>query len=73
MMQPLAAGQLNAFSILSWTIFSIVVSVGAGAIAGVVLAGRDLGNSLAAMMGGMFGPVAAAPGILVALIVLMFL
>jgi hypothetical protein len=42
-------------------------------VSGVTLAGKDLGNELAALMGGMFGPVAATPGILLGLIVLAFL
>jgi hypothetical protein len=73
LVQPLADGHLNAASILVWTVVSIVLSVAAGAISGVVLAGKDLGNDLAALIGAMFGPVAAAPGILSALIVLAFL
>lgn len=73
LMQPLGNGHLNTAGILLWTVVSILLSVAAGAVSGVVLAGKDLGNSLAALMGAMFGPVAAAPGILVALIVLAFL
>lgn len=39
-------------------------------MAGGALAGKDLGNELAAMMGAMFGPTAAVPAVLVGLIVL---
>ena len=64
---------LSALSILWWTVLSILLSLAAGAVSGMALAGKDLGNNLAAMMGAMFGPVAAAPGILIGLIVLAIL
>jgi hypothetical protein len=51
----------------------MVLSIGAGALAGISLAGKHLGNSLAAAMGAMFGPMAAVPGILIGLIVLAFI
>lgn len=64
---------LSALSILSWTVVAILLSLAAGAVSGMALAGKDLGNNLAAMMGAMFGPVAAVPGILIGLIVLAIL
>jgi hypothetical protein len=42
-------------------------------VAGVVLGGKDLGNSLAASMGALYGPMAAVPGILIGLIILAFM
>jgi hypothetical protein len=66
----LAGGQLNALDIVLWTVMALLLSVAGGAAAGVALAGKDLGNALAAAMGAMFGPVAAVPGVLLALIVL---
>jgi hypothetical protein len=72
-MQQLASGQLNPATIIVWTVLAFVLSVGGGAAAGVTLAGKELGNVLAALMGAMFGPVAAAPGILVGLILLALL
>lgn len=44
-----------------------------GAIGGVVVGGKALGNELAAMMGGFYGPLAGVPGIVVGLIVLALL
>jgi len=41
-----------------------------GAIGGVVVGGKALGNELAAMMGGFYGPLAGVPGLVVGLIVL---
>jgi hypothetical protein len=44
-----------------------------GAIGGVVVGGKALGNELAAMMGGFYGPLAGVPGVVVGLIVLALL
>lgn len=65
-----SAGQLTAITIILWTLVSIALSIAGGALAGVALGGKDLGRSLAAMMGAMYGPLAAVPGILVGLIIL---
>lgn len=51
-------------------IIAFVVSAAAGAATGVVLAGKDLGNELAALMGGMFGPTAVVPAVVAGLLVL---
>jgi len=72
-MLELASGRLTIVTIVMWTLLSIVLSVAAGGVAGLVLARKDLGASLAALMGAMYGPVAAVPGILAALIVLAFI
>lgn len=71
-LQQIAGGRLTAITIPVWTLLSIVLSIAAGALAGMQLAGKDLGNSLAALMGAMYGPVAAVPGILIGLIVLAY-
>jgi hypothetical protein len=72
-MHSLASGPLTTADILLWTAVSIPVAAAAGALSGMLLAGKDLGNALAASMGAMFGPVAAVPGILITLIILAFL
>ena len=56
--------------VLMWVLMAFVLSMAGGALAGVRLAGKDLGNELAAMMGAMFGPTAAVPAVLVGLVVL---
>ena len=66
----LCDGRLTAATIVIWTCCAFALAALGGAISGVWLAGRDLGNDLAAMMGAMFGPTAAAPGILLGLIIL---
>ena len=55
---------------LMWLLMAFVLSTLGGALAGMRLAGKDLGNELAAMMGAMFGPTAAVPAVLVGLVVL---
>lgn len=71
-LQELAGNRLTAITAAAWTLLSITLSIAAGAVAGITLGGKDLGNSLAALMGAMYGPIAAVPGILVGLIVLAF-
>ena len=66
----LGAGKIGLTTGLLWQVVAIVLSIVGGAIAGVRLAGKDLGNELAAMMGGMFGPTAVVPAVLLGLIVL---
>jgi hypothetical protein len=72
-LQQFTGGQLTVLTIPVWTCVASVLSIAAGALSGMQLAGKDLGNSLAALMGAMYGPVAAVPGILVGLIVLTFI
>lgn len=59
-----------AMQVLMWVLMAFVLSMAGGALAGVRLAGKDLGNELAAMMGAMFGPTAAVPAVLLGLVVL---
>ncbi|MES2957641.1 MAG: hypothetical protein V4792_05600 [Pseudomonadota bacterium] len=66
----LGGGHIGWASGLLWLAIAFVLAVVGGAIAGVRLAGKDLGNELAAMMGAMFGPTAAVPAVAVALLVL---
>ena len=62
--------QLGVPGIVLWTLVAFVVAMAGGALTGVKLAGKDLGNELAALIGAMFGPTGAVPGILLGLIVL---
>jgi hypothetical protein len=72
-MLELESGRLTIVTSVMRPLLSIGGSVAGGALAGLVLARKDLGASLAALMGAMYGPVAAVPGILAALIVLAFI
>lgn len=70
--QQLGAGQLNVMTILIWTLIAFLLAAAGGALTGLRLAGKDLGNELAALMGAMFGPTGAVPGVLLGLIILAF-
>ena len=47
-----------------------IASLIGGALGGVAVGGKSLGNELAAMMGGCFGPLAGVAGLIVGLAVL---
>lgn len=51
----------------------IIFGVGGGALIGRQIAGKDLGNSFAALMGSLFGSTAVIPGVIVGLIILFFI
>jgi hypothetical protein len=69
----LASGQLTAATIVIWTCCGFVAAMLGGALAGILFAGKDLGNELAGAMGAMFGPTGAVPGVLLGLIILAML
>lgn len=48
----------------------ILASIAGGALGGVLVGGKHLGNELAAMMGGFYGPLAGSGGIALGLIAL---
>jgi len=73
LMTQLASGHLDALTVVIWTVIAALLAMVGGATAAVRLAGKDLGNDLAALLGAMFGPVGAVPGILLALIILAFI
>ena len=56
----------------AWLLIAIAFSILGGAIGGVVLAGKDLGPRLAAMIGGLFGPAAVIPAAPVGLVLIGF-
>ena len=55
---------------IGYVLLALVAGVLGGAIGGVVVGGKHLGNELAAMMGGAYGSLSAVPGILAALVLL---
>lgn len=71
-LEQLNAGHLTAVTVVAWTVLAAIFATLGGALAGIRLAGKDLGNALAASMGAMFGPTAAVPGVLLGLIALAF-
>jgi len=59
---------------MTTVILALIVGAAAsllgGALGGVAIGGKALGNELAAMMGGFFGPLAVVPGVIVGLLFL---
>jgi hypothetical protein len=45
-------------------------SIIGGAIGGMLVGGKHIGNELAALLGGFYGPLAGVPGTIIALILL---
>ena len=70
MVTSLTNGDLNLVTGLIWFIVATLVSMIAGAIGGMLLAGEELGYNFAAILGGLFGPAGVIPGVILGLIVL---
>ena len=71
-LHDLTAGQITLLTGIVWLAVAGAVSILGGAIGGVLLARKDLGFGLSAMIGGLFGPVGVLPAITLGLIVLKF-
>lgn len=66
----LVNGEITILTALVWFVIAGILSIIGGAIGGILLARKDLGYELSAMIGGLFGPVGVLPAIAVGLIVL---
>lgn len=61
---------------VTWTtgglfcLLALALGAAGGAVGGVLIGGKHIGYRLSAMMGMVFGPIAALPGVLAALLVL---
>jgi hypothetical protein len=66
----LAVGEITWLTGIFWLAVAAAVSVLGGAIGGILLASKDLGYRLSAMIGGLFGPVGVIPAVLLGLAVL---
>lgn len=69
----LVSGNITWLTGITWYVIALIIGAASGAVGGVIIGAKHMGSELAAMMGAFFGPIAAAPGILVALIVLLFI
>jgi hypothetical protein len=61
---------MDPLTVVLALIIGAAASLVAGALGGVAIGGKSLGNELAALMGGFFGPLAVIPGIVIGLIIL---
>ncbi|BAZ06993.1 hypothetical protein [Calothrix sp. NIES-3974] len=66
----LANSEINIITGLIWLIVATIVSMAGGAIGGILIAGKDLGYELSAILGGFFGPAGVIPSILLGLVIL---
>lgn len=69
----LANGDLNIATELVWLIIAAAFSMVGGAIGGMLLAGKDIGYHLSAMLGALFAPAGVIPAIILGLAALNFL
>jgi hypothetical protein len=66
----LVAGEVNFFTGVIWLIVATLMSIAGGAIGGLLIARKDLGYELSAILGGFFGPAGVIPTILLGLAIL---
>ncbi|BAY74365.1 hypothetical protein NIES25_07780 [Nostoc linckia NIES-25] len=66
----LAAGELNIATEFVWLVTATVLSMIGGAIGGMLLAGKDIGYELSAMLGALFAPAGVIPAIIIGLAIL---
>ena len=52
---------------------ALLLGAAGGALGGMLVGGKHIGYGLSAMMGTFFGPIAALPGVLIALLVLVLI
>lgn len=63
-------GDITIATGIIWMAIAVSFSIVGGAVGGILLAGKDLGIQLAAMIGGLFGPAAVIPATALGLLVL---
>ncbi len=66
----LIAGEITWLTALFLLAIATAFSILGGAIGGILLAGKDLGYRLAAMIGGLFGPAGVIPTVAIGLVIL---
>jgi len=66
----LASGDMNIGTVIVWVLIGSILSMIGGAIGGILLARKDIGYKLSAILGGLFGPASVIPAILLGLAVL---
>ncbi|MGK7944409.1 MAG: hypothetical protein AB4058_08060 [Microcystaceae cyanobacterium] len=65
-------GEITLLTGIFWLAIAGICSLIGGAIGGMILAGKDLGYQLAAMIGSLLGPAGAIPVIAIGLVVFKF-
>ncbi|MEL4898464.1 hypothetical protein [Crocosphaera sp. Alani8] len=68
----LVAGEITLITGIFWLLFAGFISMIAGAVGGILLAGKDLGYELAGILGSLLGPAGVLPVATIGLVVLKF-
>ncbi|WP_267384569.1 hypothetical protein [Cyanobacterium sp. uoEpiScrs1] len=68
----LKIGEINLETGLLWLAISMIISIIGGAIGGMLLAGKDIGYQLSAMLGSLLGPAGVIPVVTVGLVFLKY-
>lgn len=66
----LMSGEITLVTGLFWILVAAMISTISGAIGGIILAGKDIGYELAAILGSLFGPAGVIPVAAIGLVVL---
>ncbi len=61
--------EMTFLTVLLWLSIASLLSILGGAIGGILLAGKYIGNSLAARIGGLYGPLGVMPAMIFSLII----
>ena len=69
--QELTQGDITLATAGILCLWACVLGALGGALGGALVGGRHIGYGLSAMMGTFFGPIAALPGVLLALLALL--
>jgi hypothetical protein len=68
--QDMTSGSVSWASASLLCSIALLLGAAGGSLGGMLVGGKHIGYGLSAMMGTFFGPIAALPGVVVALVVL---
>ncbi len=73
LLASLAGDEITLTTGLVWLLIAAALAIVGGAIGGILLAGKDIGYKLSAILGGLLAPAGVIPAILLGLFLLSFL
>jgi hypothetical protein len=73
LVQQLLQGNITSLTGAILCVAALALGALGGALGGILVGGKHIGYGLSAMMGTFFGPIAALPGVLAALLLLSWL
>ncbi|MBR8834789.1 MAG: hypothetical protein DSM106950_12310 [Stigonema ocellatum SAG 48.90 = DSM 106950] len=69
----LAGDEINLITGFVWLLIAVTFSMVGGAIGGMLLAGKDIGYQLSAILGGLLAPAGVIPAIILGMLMINFL